>query len=307
VTESFEVVVLGAGAAGLSAGLAAARRGLRVVVIDGLGVGGQVLNVLSIEDYPGIVDGIAGIEFGPMLHAQAEAAGAEFRLDTIDAVEALGGRWVVRGAEETIESEALIVATGSTTRALGVAGEAEYLGRGVSHCASCDGPLYAGREIAVVGGGDSAAQEAMTLATFASHVAVVFDGPELTAQAVLREQLTGQRTVELVPDSQVEEILGDGTVTALRIRRLLDGSTEERQVAGVFVYVGLEPTSSIVADFVELDTGGHIVTDIMMQSSCPGIFAAGDVRSRSASQLVTAAGDGATAAIAAFHYLGSRR
>lgn len=304
--EDFDVVVLGAGVAGLVAGATAGRHGLRVVVVDQLGVGGQILNVVSVEDFPGIPDGIPGFELGPLLHAQAEAAGAEFRLDTVTAIEPIGDRWVARGAQDSYAAPGMIVACGSTARPLAVPGADALVGRGVSHCASCDGPLHAGRDVCVIGGGDSAVQEALTLADHAAHVTVVFEDAGLDAQRVLQAKLAARANVGLRPATRVQEIVGDGAVSAIRLECLSDGSTMTLDTSGVFVYVGLDPSSSLVEGLVDLDAGGHIEVDLMMHTSRPGLFAAGDVRTRSASQLASAVGDGATAAVGVFRYLKAR-
>jgi thioredoxin reductase (NADPH) len=305
--EEFDAVVIGAGVAGLVAGMTAARHGLQVLVVDQLGVGGQILNVELIEDYPGLPDGVAGYELGPLLHGQAETSGAQFRLDTIETVEPAGDQWLVRGADGSYQATALIVASGSTARSLGVPGEDALLGRGVSHCATCDGPLYGGREVCVVGGGDSAVQEAITLAGQTARVTIVFEGQGLSAQQSLQTKLAALTNVELRPAMRVREVVGDDAVTAVRLEGLGDGREETLEAAGLFVYVGLEPASSAVGSLLDLDPGGHIETDLMMRTSRPGIFAAGDVRSQSASQLASVAGDGATAAVAAFRYLQARQ
>jgi len=304
--EDFDLVVLGAGVAGLVAGATAGRHGLRVVVVDRLGVGGQIQGVVSVEDFPGIPEGIPGFELGPLLHAQAEAAGAEFRLDTVTAVEAIGDGFLARGDQDNYAAPALIVASGSTARPLALPGAGALAGRGVSHCASCDGPLHAGRDVCVIGGGDSAVQEAITLADHAAHVTVVFEDAGLGAQRVLQAKLAARGNVDLRPSTRAREIVGEGAVSAIRLDSLSDGSTTTLDVSGVFVYVGLDPSSSLVRGMVDLDAGGHIEVDLMMRTSRPGLFAAGDVRSRSASQLASAAGDGATAAVGAFRYLTAR-
>jgi thioredoxin reductase (NADPH) len=241
-----------------------------------------------------------------LLHVQAEAAGAEFRLDTVTAVEPIGDRWVARGAQDSYAAPGLIVACGSTPRSLAVPGAQALVGRGVSHCASCDGPLHAGRDVCVIGGGDSAVQEAITLADHAAHVTVVFEDAALGAQRVLQEKLAARGNVELRPSTRVQEIVGEGAVSAIRLEWLSDGSTTTLDTSGVFVYVGLDPSSSLLRGIVDLDAGGHIEVDLMMQTSRAGLFAAGDVRSRSASQLASAVGDGATAAIGVHRYLMAR-
>ncbi len=303
--RDFDLVVVGAGVAGLTAGMFAARYGLTVVVIDQIGVGGQIINAERIENFPGFPNALGGHELGPLLHEQAEAAGAEFMLDTVEAIELGGTHHVVRGASESWRARAVIVAAGSTLRPLGIAGEEKLIGRGVSHCAACDGAFFKGHEVCVVGGGDSALDEALLLTEHASRVTIFHRGERLDAQNALQDKAHGK--VEIALNTTVEEIVGDDAVTGVRLRDLKTGSTRLQPVKGVFVYVGLAPNTAFLRGALALDAAGHIETDINMRTSVAGIFAAGDIRKHSVAQLAAAAGDGATAAISAFRYLDGKR
>ena len=300
-----DLVIVGAGVAGLTAAIFAGRYGKKPVVVDQTGVGGQIGNVERILNWPGFPDGIGGHELGPLLHQQAEAAGAETTLDTVAAIEPAGGHFIVHGASEDLRARAVIVAAGSALRPLGIPGEEKFRGKGVSHCASCDGALFAGRPVCVVGGGDSALDEALVLAAHAARVTLFHRGPRPDAQQRLREQVAACDKIEVVSDTAVEEILGDDSVTGLRL--LTAGGTRVHKTAGVFVYVGLEPNTTFLRGLLALDPTGHIETDLNMRTSVDGIFAAGDIRKSSVALLAATAGDGATAAIAAVRYLDSSR
>lgn len=304
--REFDLVVIGAGVAGLTAAMHAARHGLSVAAVERTGVGGQIAAVERIENCPGFPQGIAGAELGPLLHDQAEVAGAEFVLDTAERV-TIDGHWrTVYCTSQSLRARALIVAAGSHLQPLGVPGEQQLLGRGVSHCASCDGHFFAGQEVCVVGGGDSACDEALVLVGHAAKVMLVHRGRQLAAQKVLADRVAAHDRIEIVPATEVEAILGTDRVTGVRLRDPA-GATRERAVGGVFVYVGLAPNSALLRGLVAMDAAGHIEADIMMQTTVPGIFAAGDIRKASVAQISSAAGDGATAAAAAIRYLQVRR
>jgi len=305
--RDFDLVVIGAGVAGLTAAMFAGRYGLKVAVFAELGVGGQIINAERIENFPGFPRGIAGHELGPLLHEQAERAGAEFVLDAVEGIEIAGDGRIVRGATEILRAPSLIIAAGSAPRSLGIPGEQEFLGRGVSHCASCDGPLFAGQGVCVIGGGDSAIDEALVLADHAARVTVLHRGASLRAQQALLDQAAATRQVEIVVETIVEEVMGEAAVSAVRLRELKTETTRIQKVNGVFVSIGLEPNTAFLRNLLALDPAGRIETDIMMRTSLAGVFAAGDIRSNSVAQLAAAAGDGATAAISAFRYLKGRR
>jgi thioredoxin reductase (NADPH) len=211
----------------------------------------------------------------------------------------------VRRAADVLRARSLIIAAGSAPRALGIPGEEEFRGKGVSHCASCDGAFFAGREVCVVGGGDSALDEALVLADHAARVRVFHRGTSLDAQQALRDGIAAVGKIEIVLDTVVEEILGEEKVSGVRLRRSSSADTRIENVDGIFIYVGLEPNTAFLGNLVALDSTGHIETDLNMRTSVDGIFAAGDVRRSSVAQLAACVGDGATAAISAFRYLKS--
>jgi thioredoxin reductase (NADPH) len=308
-----DLIIVGAGVAGLTAAMFAGRYGLKPVVVEQLGAGGQIINAERIENFPGFPQGLGGHELGPLLHEQAEAVGAEFRLDTVQglevqrldvqALEPSGEQRIVRCAGESLRAPAVIIAAGSAPRPLGLAGEETFRGRGVSHCASCDGAFFAGRDVCVVGGGDSALDEALVLAEHAARVTVFHRGESLSAQHALQTKAAANGKIEIVLHTTVEEIVGAEAVSAVRLRDAATGAMRLQEVKGVFIYVGLEPNTAFLRDVLVLDAAGHIVTDIMMRASLAGVFAAGDIRQHSVAQLAAAAGDGATAAMSAFRYL----
>ena len=300
--QDIDIVIVGAGVAGLTAAMVAGRHGLKVAVVDRTGVGGQVSTAERIENFPGFPQGIAGHELGPLLHEQAEAAGAEFMLDTIVSIAPADGRFLVRGSD-ALRTRAVIVAAGSTPRSLGIPGEASFLGKGVSHCASCDGPFFKGQEVVVVGGGDSALDEALVLAAHAARVTVVHRGASLRAQRSIVGRASADPKVAIMLDTVVEEIVGGDAVSGVRLRDRKSGEMRVHPVKGVFVHVGLEPNTMFLQGVVALDGAGHIETDAMMRTSRPGLFAAGDIRKGSVALIAAVAGDGATAAVAAARYL----
>jgi thioredoxin reductase (NADPH) len=301
---STDLAIIGAGAAGLSAAAEAAAQGLRVLVIERLGAGGQVMNVENIANFPGHPEGISGFELGPLLQEKAEEAGAQFLLDTVLAVASADGGVRLQCEGETVQARALIVAAGSERRKLDVPGEAQLEGRGVSHCASCDGPLFRQQAVCVVGGGDSAFGEAAVLATHAAQVTIVFREAQPHAQASLQAALSDLPNVTLVPDAEVIAIEGDPNVSALRVRS--QGAERSIPCEGVFVYAGLQAGSGFLAGTLARDEQGRIRTDGQFRTSLPGVFAAGDIRSGASWLLADAAHDGMAAALNALRYLNER-
>ncbi|MBI2772180.1 MAG: FAD-dependent oxidoreductase [Burkholderiales bacterium] len=292
-----DLAIIGAGVAGLTAAAAAAQQGLKVLVIERMGAGGQVMTVERIDNMPGFAAGTSGFELGPELQERAEAAGVEFTMDTVQALEAgAGGRHVLRCEGESVSARAVLVAAGSARRKLGVPGEEQLEGRGVSHCASCDGPLFRGQSVVVAGGGDSAFGEAMVLAGHAAKVTLVFREPAPHAQEHLVRDVTGFPNVELIAGAEIVEITGDAKgVTGVMV---LQGDAPPRQVPaeGVFVYAGLQADSQFLAGVLKLDAQGRIETNGDMGTSVPGVFAAGDIRSGAEYLLASAALEGAAAA-----------
>lgn len=302
----FEIAVAGGGLAGLTAALFAARCGRSTVALTGGPSGGPLLSIERIEDFPGFPEGIPGYELLPLVQEQAAGAGTEFQMTEVESLEAAGDGWSLTTGRGELRAGAVIVATGSRTRELGVPGEERLTGRGISHCASCDGPLYRDRVVAVVGGGDSALQEALALAAHAQEVIVFHRGPAFSAQQTYRQRALESPRISVRYRTIVEEILGEQAVTGLRTRDLATGEVAHVEVAGLFVYIGAVPLTGFLPDRLQLDDRGRVPTDSWMRTELPGLLAAGDVRSESAAQAVAAAGDGATAALAAHRYLTDR-
>lgn len=303
----YDILVIGGGLAGLTAGLFAARAGRATLVLEPAVPGGHLLNIQKIEDFPGFPDGVSGFEIGPNTQMQAMNAGAEFAMAEVQSLSRDGNEasadWLVSTTEGEYQAGAVIVASGSHARALGVPGEERLTGHGVSHCASCDGPLFRGQTVGVVGGGDSALQEALTLAEHVGQVLIFHHGDRFSAQQVYRQRVEDEGKIEVCWNTEIREILGETEVTGVRVADLATGSERTIELVGLFVYIGLVPNTGFLGGVLDLDEDGRIPTDIWMRTTAPGLFAAGDVRRDSASQAVAAAGDGATAAVAADRYL----
>ena len=303
--QEFDVLIIGGGMAGLTAGIYASRYGLNTAIVEQMMAGAQIINLEKIENFPGFPQGIAGYELGPATQEQAMNAGVEVLMDTATNISIDGDYLRVTGdMGGSYLGKAVIMAAGSSLRSLGIPGEEEFEGRGVSHCATCDGPLYMGQTVAVVGGGDSAADEALTLTEYTERVVLFVRGDSLDAQQVLQDRISANPKLEVRYGAEVVEIVGEDTVTGVRVRTA-DGETVE-PLSGLFIYIGLDPNSASVADLVPLDNAGHIPVGLSMDTPQPGLFAAGDIRQQSAAQLVASAGDGATAAIAAFRYINGK-
>jgi thioredoxin reductase (NADPH) len=303
VTEDFEVIVAGGGVAGLTAGLQSARAGRSTLVLAGNAPGGLLLSIEKIEGVPGFPEGIAGYDLCPMLQEQAEEAGAEVRMQELDALERSDDGWRVTADDAELHARALIFATGARLKHLDVPGEDRLQGRGISHCASCDAPLLRDRTVGVIGGGDSALQEALTLAEQVAEVIVLHRGEQLDAQATYRQRIEAHPKVTIRYRTVVEEILGDEKVQGVRAQDLNADTTEEIELGGVFIYVGLQPNTELLRDRLELDQEQRVATDAANRTELPGLLAAGYVRRGSLGQVAISAGDGANAAKAADHYL----
>lgn len=304
MTSQFDVVVAGGGIAGLTAGLTSARLGRKTLVLTGDVLGGQLLSINRIDGYPGFPDGVPGYELCPMAQEQAAAAGAEFAAATLDALMAEDRAWRLRvSAGEDHVARAVILATGAGLRTLGVPGEARLAGKGVSHCASCDAPLLRGRTAVVVGGGDSAAQEALTLAESVGRVILVHRGAALSAQAAYRDAVLANPRIEPRFETVLEEILGDTKVEGVRVRDRAGNAATDLEAAGVFIYIGLVPNAALLDGRAALDPAGYVVADGELRTALPGICTAGAVRSGWAGRAAASAGDGAAAAVSADRYL----
>lgn len=302
--ENYDVAVLGAGIAGLSAAMWAARYGLKTVVIDRMGAGGQIVTATRIDNVLGLPQGVSGYDLGPLAFEQAEAAGAEFRIDEVASITPTGEGLAIAYGGETLAAKTIIAAFGSLPRSLGVPGEAEFAGRGISHCASCDAPLYAGKPVVIVGGGDTALDEALVLAESCSSVLVLARGDALRAQPFLIDQARAKPNIAFQFNTVVERIAGQEGVTHVAVRT--QRGAQDIACDGVFICAGTIPNTGLFKGLVTLDESGHIQTDIMMRTSHPAIYAAGDIRSQSVGLLAACAGDGATAATTAWRTLSSR-
>ena len=303
----FDIVVVGGGMAALTAGLFGARAGRSILVLEPAVPGGHLVNIARIEDVPGFPDGVSGYELGPNTQLQAMNAGAEFAMSTVTGLAPAGDNWRVTTEDSEYDAGAVIVASGSHARTLGLPNEERFLGRGISHCASCDGPLFRGQTVGVVGGGDSALQEALTLAEHVGQVMLFHRGDDLAAQDTYLQRVLNERKIVVCRQTEVRTILGEDELTGVQVRDLATDAERTVELVGLFVYVGLAPNTGFLGGLLQLDADGRIPTDIWMQTERPGLFAAGDVRRDSASQAITAAGDGATAAIAADRYLRAHR
>jgi len=297
-----DVVIAGGGIAGLTAAVTAARLGRKTLVLTGDVPGGQLMSIEKIEGYPGFPEGVPGYDLCPMLQDQAAAAGAEFMMTGLERLDAQDGQWRVTSGEGDILARAVIVATGSSLKKLDVPGEERLTGNGVSQCASCDAPLLRDRIVAVVGGGDSVMQEALTLAAFASKVIILHRGDALTGQACYRDRVTAHQKIDIRFNTAVTEILGEAKVTGLRTRKS-EGAVADLEVGAIFAYIGLQPNTAVLQDRLSLDPAGRIPTDGWMRSELAGVCTAGTVRSQSPCRAVSAAGDGATAAVTVDRYL----
>ena len=301
------LVIVGSGPAGLTAAVYAARANLRPVVIEGLAAGGQLMLTTDVENYPGFPDGILGPELMTKFREQAARFGAEFVTADADRLDLSGppfGAWV---DDREYRGEAMILSTGATARMLGLESERRLLGRGVSTCATCDGFFFRGQALAVVGGGDSAIEEALFLTKFATDVTVIHRRHELRASAIMADRAAANPKISFRWNAVVEEVLGNGSVEAVRLR---DTKTDERsdlEVGALFVAIGHDPNTALVRDQLDLDEGGYVVTaGDSTRTSVEGVFAAGDVQDHVFRQAITAAGSGCMAAMEAERWLAAR-
>ncbi len=303
----YDVIVIGGGPAGLTAGLYTSRAGLRTLLVEQLMPGGQAATTDMVENYPGFPEGIAGPELMQRFEQQAVRFGLEIRMAQVQAISVRGRDRVVSLGDEELVAGALIIASGSSPRKLGVPGEEAFRGRGVSYCATCDGPLYRDAVLAMVGGGDSAVKEGIFLTKFARKVFLIHRRDELRASGVTRDRALSNEKIEFVWDSVVEEIVGEQTVSGVRVRNVKTREQSTLPVDGVFIFVGTEPNTGFVKGILKLDEKGTLVTNRDTQTLVPGIFAAGDVQEAFAQQIAVAVGHGAQAAMMAEHYLAEQR
>ena len=296
--ERFDIAIIGGGMAGLSAALYGGWLGRKVFLTERQMFGGQVVNADQIENFPGFPDGILGADLVSQVRMQALKLGANMQYLETTAIKIDGSGFRLTTTEEPIQAKTVIVATGGKHRVLGIKGEIEFEGRGVSRCATCDGAFFQNQPVAVVGGGDTALDEALYLSNIASRVTIIHQQTTPIASETLLRRAREIPKLEFVADARVEEILGTDSIASLRL-----SNGTNLTVAGLFTAIGFEPDTSLLKDLVQLDPIGHAPVDIHMQTTVTGLFAAGSARQGNAGQLASAAGDGVTAAVAAHRYL----
>ena len=300
----YDTLIVGGGPAGLTAGLYCARAKLRTLLFEKGTLGGQIALTDLVENYPGFPEGISGKELTQKFKEQAERFGLQIVRKEVSRIEKVGKEIVAHlRTGEVLRSKTLILAVGSNPRKLGVPGEEEFLNRGISYCATCDGALFEGVPIAVVGGGDSATQESLFLTRFASKVYLIHRRDQLRAQKHLQEKVFSNPKISFVPNKVVEEIRGVDFVQSLLLRDTKDNTLSELPVEGVFIFIGLEPNTGLLKGVVNLDDKGYIITDEKMRTSMEGVFAAGDCRSGATGQVAVAGGEGCIAAIEVEKYI----
>ncbi len=298
------IVILGGGPAGLTAAIYAARANLAPLVVEGAEAGGQLMLTTQVDNFPGFEQGVLGPELMLAMRRQAEGVGAEFLTEDISET-GFGGRplYAATQSGKRIEARAFILATGARAKLLGLPSESKLMGRGVSTCATCDGFFFKGKGVVVVGGGDTAVEEALYLSNIAGSVTVVHRRDELRASKIMQDKAFANDKIEFVWDSVVEEILGEGAVSGIRLRNVKSSEESERQASGVFVAIGHQPNTALFKGVLELDDAGYIKLRERSHTSVEGVFAAGDVHDRTYRQAVTAAGFGCMAAIDAERWL----
>ena len=299
----YDIIIIGGGPAGLTAGLYAGRAKVKTLLIEQLVAGGQAATTDLIENYPGAAEGSTGPDITERMEEQAKKFGCEFVMAEVTGVDFSGKEKVVNTTNGEFKAKAVIVTSGATHRKLGCPGETEFTGRGVSYCATCDAAFYEDLPVAVVGGGDSAISAAIYLTKFASRVYVIHRRDALRATKVVQDKALANPKIKIVWDSVVDKVKGGETVEALSVKNVKTGALSDLSVNGVFMYVGLEPNTKFLKGKIKLDAKGYIPVTANMETDVPGVFAAGDVNAKLLRQVVTAVGDGATAAVAAEKYI----
>lgn len=300
--KEYDVIIIGGGPAGLSAGIYTARARLKSLLLERGAIGGQIINTEFVENYPGI-ESVGGIELTMAMHKQAEKFGLETVIADVTGIDVKDKQKLVRTTRDEFVAKAVIITGGSERQKLGIPGEAEYTGKGVSYCATCDGAFFRDKQVAVVGGGNAAITEALELAKFATKITVIHRRDELRATKILQEKAFAEPKIEIMWDTVIDEIKGDTFVTLLKVRNVKTDKVSDLEVSGVFMAVGFKPNTDYLKGILEVDSTGAVVIGNNMETSVSGVFAAGDIRSSSIRQVIAAAGDGAVAAVNAERYI----
>jgi thioredoxin reductase (NADPH) len=298
-----KTLIIGSGPAGLSAALYAARANLEPLVLSGMELGGQVSVTHTVENYPGFPDGVEGPKLVEYFQKQAERFGAKLEFDSATEVDFSSRPFRVKTWGNEYLAETLILTTGATPRHLDIPGETEFTGRGVSYCATCDGHFFQEKDVVVVGGGDSALEEGLFLTRYANSVKIIHRRDELRAGAILQNRAFKNPKVDFIWDTMVTEIKGDGVVKTVSLKNVKTGEESEDDTDGVFIFIGHIPNTDLYRGQLDLDENGYVVADQFMQTSVPGVYAAGEVADSHFRQVVTSAGMGAAAAMQATHFL----
>ncbi|MBI4302669.1 MAG: thioredoxin-disulfide reductase [Chloroflexi bacterium] len=303
MAKEYDIIIVGGGPAGLTAAIYSARARLKTLIIEKAVPGGQIATTGLVENYPGFPDGVMGGELSQLMADQAKKFDTETISAEVLSLEVRDNERVIHTSEGDYSAKAVILAGGADPTKLGIPGENEFTGKGVSYCATCDGPFFINKVVAVIGGGDSAVDEGMFLTRFASKVIVIHRRDQLRATKIIQERAFANPKMEFIWDTVVEAIEGNEVVQRLQLKNVKTQERRTLEVGGVFVYVGLRPNTDFLKSILALSPDGHILVNEQMETAIPGIFAAGDIRVNAARQAVSAAGDGATAALAAEKYL----
>ncbi len=300
----YDAVIVGGGPAGLTAGIYAARSGLKTIVLEEKVFGGQIVFSADLENYPGFPEGISGMDVIDKFLEQAKKFGVEINYEGVEKIENdTSFKRVILKNKNCITTKTVILATGASADRLGCPGEAKFIGKGVSYCATCDGAFFKGKTVAVVGGGDSALEEALYLANLVKKIYIIHRRDQFRAVKILQDRVKKNNKIEIIFDSVVREILGDKFVKGALIENVKTKEQTRLDIDGIFIYIGLTPNSKFVSDLIQTDEYGYIITNEEMETNIEGIFAAGDVRKKSLRQVVTACADGAIAASNAQKYI----
>ena len=303
MSEIRDVIIIGAGPAGLTAGLYTCRARLNTLMIEKETIGGELMNRDLIENYPGYPGGVSGPELGSRMMTQTMDFGGEIQIAEVEGIELDGNYRIIKSTQEQYLSKAIIFSGGARPKKLGVPGEAKFTNKGVFYCATCDGPRFADRVVAVAGAGDSGITEALFLTQLVAKVIVIETLPQPTACKILQERAFSNPKIEVRCDTRIEAICGDEQVKGLALADIKTGKRSTLEVEGVLVHVGLDPNTGYLKDVIRLDEKGQIFVNERMETQIPGVFAAGDVRHNSPMQIASAVGDGATAALSLERYL----